>query len=734
MKMLIADDDPIHLRILQGMLERADYEVVTAADGLEAWQILEANDSPMLAILDWMMPGLDGPAICQRLRQRQTHTPTYVILLTANADKDSVVAGLAAGANDYICKPYSAEELRARVQVGRTLIELQATVARRMREFEDYVDDAPLGILVVERNGEIRFGNNAAHDIFGYPRGELERQSVEMLVPDSLRQRHVQLRNEFMRQPQGRSTLNRTIMGQRHDSSQVPLAIGLSPIPRESPDRIVCSIMDLSALRSAEQQLQQFFDLSPDLFAIAHTNGFLLRVNPLLKNLLGYSEAELLSRPFYEFIHPEDVPLAGNRVEQLASGQAVADFRCRMLDRAGNEHWVEWSSGPASPDGTFHTVGRNITERLKMEGEIKYRIAREEAILDKTPAVVCIKDLHGRYEYVNPRHVELFSKDPVTALGKTARDFFTEAEAIRIERDERQVVETGQTVAAQQVIARDDGEHTFLAVTFPLLDAHGKVSATASIRTEITEQIRTQERKRELQLAQAFQHYLYPKNAQSIAGVDIAAATQPATALCGDYFDYFQLGPLRLMVGIGDVSGHGVGPALQMTRVSCMTRILGQSMRSLPAIMRHLNHDLCESLPDNTFVSMFLAEIDLAHRHFSYVGAGHESILVSADGTVRTLESTHVSLGVVPDVTFSEPVSCDLQPGDVLLFFTDGLSEAISTERVFFGKQRVADIVRGHRGESSQQIIEALLREVRAFAGNHLLKDDITLVAVKIPR
>ena len=137
MKILIAEDDPVSRRLLEATLEKFGYEVVVAADGAEAWTALQRNDAPRLAILDWMMPELDGLEICRRMREIATSTPPYLILLTAKAERGDVVAGLDAGANDYLKKPFDRGELRARLQVAAHVLELQKNLADRVSELED---------------------------------------------------------------------------------------------------------------------------------------------------------------------------------------------------------------------------------------------------------------------------------------------------------------------------------------------------------------------------------------------------------------------------------------------------------------------------------------------------------------------------------------------------------------------------------------------------------------------
>jgi phosphoserine phosphatase RsbU/P len=135
-KVLIADDEAVCRRIVESTLTEDGYEVAIASDGLEAWAAFQNQQPPALAILDWMMPGMDGVEICRRIRQSPHTSPPYLIVLTARSDKEDVASGLNAGADDYIIKPFSRTELRARLQVGARIVELQRSLAARVTELE----------------------------------------------------------------------------------------------------------------------------------------------------------------------------------------------------------------------------------------------------------------------------------------------------------------------------------------------------------------------------------------------------------------------------------------------------------------------------------------------------------------------------------------------------------------------------------------------------------------------
>jgi len=137
MQVLVAEDDPVSRRLLEAHLGRWGYRAVAASDGDQAWDLLQQPDAPRLAILDWMMPGLSGPELCRRVRSLGREPYTYLLLLTARAHKEDLIEGMEAGADDYVTKPFDAQELNVRLRAGRRILELQAelvTAREALRE------------------------------------------------------------------------------------------------------------------------------------------------------------------------------------------------------------------------------------------------------------------------------------------------------------------------------------------------------------------------------------------------------------------------------------------------------------------------------------------------------------------------------------------------------------------------------------------------------------------------
>ncbi len=216
----------------------------------------------------------------------------------------------------------------------------------------------------------------------------------------------------------------------------------------------------------------------------------------------------------------------------------------------------------------------------------------------------------------------------------------------------------------------------------------------------------------------------------------LGGAAVSVAQLGGDCYYFIPDGPGRLVVAVADVSGHGIGPSLEMVAVRTMLRMLLRNTVDLCRTVQEINQMLCEDLPDSSFVSLFLAEIDAPRGQVRYVGAGHEAMLFPSEAPKQWRTEEHRA-GTSWASPKEEPVSWKLlpisvRPGDLFLICTDGVTDGMNLQGDRFGLGRLVHVVSAHRQESSEAVIQNLFMEVYEFASGRTIVDDMTVIAVKI--
>lgn len=234
-----------------------------------------------------------------------------------------------------------------------------------------------------------------------------------------------------------------------------------------------------------------------------------------------------------------------------------------------------------------------------------------------------------------------------------------------------------------------------------------------------------------LRAAREIQQRLYPSRSPALPGLEVAGASFPANTVGGDYFDYVPLLGGRTGIVVADVSGHGLGPAILMAEVRACLRTLALTYDGIADILTLANRLLVQDTEEQ-FLTIFLAAIDPGERTLVYAGAGHEAFLFDTDGHARKLPSTSFPLGLEMSLVVPRSEVIPLEPGQILLIATDGVSETHAEDGNLFGMERVLDLVRADREKSAQAIVDRLYREARRFAGPQPQHDDITIVVVKI--
>lgn len=236
----------------------------------------------------------------------------------------------------------------------------------------------------------------------------------------------------------------------------------------------------------------------------------------------------------------------------------------------------------------------------------------------------------------------------------------------------------------------------------------------------------------EFRAAKEIQQRLYPSAAPILPGFEIAGALYPAKATAGDYFDYVPMLGGCLGVVVGDVSSHGMGPALLMSETRACLRTLAQTSSDVGEILTRVNRMLTADMDDFHFVTLFLARIDPVKREVIYGSAGQRCYVLHADRQVTVLDSTSLPLGVDVETIVPTAPPLDVTPGDMLVLITDGVVEAESASRARFGVGRTLDVIQQHRERPAREIIQALHHEIEDFCRQQPYRDDITIVLVKV--
>jgi phosphoserine phosphatase RsbU/P len=240
---------------------------------------------------------------------------------------------------------------------------------------------------------------------------------------------------------------------------------------------------------------------------------------------------------------------------------------------------------------------------------------------------------------------------------------------------------------------------------------------------------------RELEMARGIQRSLLPDSPPVIPGFELSVVNEPCYEVGGDYYDFLTLGPQTLLLVIADVEGKGVSSALVMSNLQATLRALVMHLHSLEVLALSLNEMMYNDTKSRKYLSIFLGLVDTRRNGLHYINAGHvPPILVSGEtGEYQLLQDGGTVVGLFPSAEYTRG-SVNLKAGDVLVASTDGITEACDAEENEYGYQRLAACVARHRDKSAEQIVEAVLAEVREHAKAETHIDDKVLMVLKITK
>jgi sigma-B regulation protein RsbU (phosphoserine phosphatase) len=257
----------------------------------------------------------------------------------------------------------------------------------------------------------------------------------------------------------------------------------------------------------------------------------------------------------------------------------------------------------------------------------------------------------------------------------------------------------------------------------------------ARLTTAIGRELAQRERlNRELEIAREVQEHLFPQRLPTVPGLDYCGQCRPAREVGGDYYDFLELPDGRLGIAVGDVSGKGVGAALMMASLEASLRALSAVVQDPADLMERVNTLVCQASAANRYASLFYAEYDPATRHLSYVNAGHNPPMVLRNSVgscqVLRLEVGGSVIGLFPQKYQRGQFSHE--PGDLIVLFTDGVSESMNLRDEEWGEERLIELAKMCHGLPTLECMRRILAAAQDFAAGASQHDDMTLVVLRV--
>jgi serine phosphatase RsbU (regulator of sigma subunit) len=261
------------------------------------------------------------------------------------------------------------------------------------------------------------------------------------------------------------------------------------------------------------------------------------------------------------------------------------------------------------------------------------------------------------------------------------------------------------------------------------------IAGVAAIRIENMRLLEVQQEKKrlaeELEVAKEIQLRLHPASSPALPGYDLVGMSFPCFEVGGDYYDFIEKHDGRFVIALGDVSGKGTGAALLMSSLHAAVRAQTTTRLSSSEIVSEINQYIYDNTPSNRYVTLLYGELDARTHQLIYINAGHNPpLLVRASGEVTRLDVGGFPVGITPDVEYREGW-VQLEPGDVLVVYSDGVTESLNEQEEEFGEARLIEVVQKNRGRTAAGLRDRIDEALTRFVGKAKSVDDLTLVILK---
>lgn len=488
--------------------------------------------------------------------------------------------------------------------------------------------------------------------------------------------------------------------------------------------------------------LESVIECLPDGVIVADRSGRFLIFNTAARQMLGRGARDVPQtdwvRTYGYYLcdgvtpYPSDqLPLA-----RALRGEEVNDAEIFIRNEdVPDGRWINaralpWRYATGAMRGAL-VIFRDVSDEKKSR-ELNERLSN---VVEQTGDSVFITECNGTIVYVNPAFEQTTGYSRAEALGQTPRLLRSGQPNGELSQEIWDTVLAGGVFRGTLVNRKKDGELFHAEHTIsPIGGADGRCEYLVSVAKDITERLRSERHQVELDAARAIQQRLYPKEAPQTPGFDIAGAAYPAKSLCGDYYDFFPMPGGCLGMTVADVCGHGVGPSILMAQARAYLRSLALTHADVGEVLRRLNEILAVDGSEREFVTQILVRLDPDARTLVYTNAGHPAgFLVDRNGELREeLGACDIPLGLYTDRLFPSSRAIRLEPGDIVILFTDGITECLGPGESEFGAQRVLELVKSRRCDSAHQILDAIYQAASGFRSEGPQLDDMTAIVCKV--
>lgn len=407
----------------------------------------------------------------------------------------------------------------------------------------------------------------------------------------------------------------------------------------------------------------------------------------------------------------------------IMTGHDEADAGVEAVRKGAQDYLVK---GKLTAELLARTI-RYALQRHQSQQELLRRETDIRLLTDQLPAVLWTTDLDLRITSSLGAGLARLNLLPGQVVGMTISEYFeTRHDSDGPLQAHLEVLEGKSVSFETKVRGRTQQVHVE-----PWRPGGGPIAGVIGVALDVTERRHIEE---EMLIARHVQQAFLPSKPPQLPGFDIAGFAKPAEACSGDFFDFVPLPGGQWALIVGDVSGHGFGPAILTASAHSYLRALIRTEKNLATVLGVTNELLIDDSPPEQYLTLFLVCLDPEQRSVCYMGAGHPPayILDSNGGVRQQLDSQCKPLGWFRDTTYELSDPIPLQPGDIIFLLTDGIPEALSKEKEFFGDGRMLDCVKAHREQSAREILECLLESVRKFVASGRQRDDMTAVVIKV--